>query len=151
MTIASSPAQIFPLAQQSSNPANRPGDRWRPGPFQDPEIDLAIKTSFDNVYGLEHTSTQTPDSINGSSVSSGALSVTGSVKAVATGLSTLSNIIVSIDSAGVPHNLTVSATPSVSIPGTFDVAVFKPTAAGNNTPILNTVPTVVRWHAWGTI
>lgn len=147
----SNPRQLFPSVQNAGDPAARPGKRWRPSPLKDFETDLAMKISFDNVYGLEHTSTQTPDSLNGSSVASGALAVTGSVKAVATGLRTLFNVIVSIDNGLVPHNLTVSATPSSSIAGTFDVAVFKPTSSADNTPILSTSPVVVRWHAWGTL
>lgn len=147
----SSPRQIFPPIQDAGDPAARPGKRWRPPPFKDAEIDLAVKTAFDSTYGLEHTSTQTPGSLNGSSVASGALSVKGSVKAVATGLSTLFNVIVSFDTGLTPHNFTVSATPSSSIAGAFDIAVFKPTSNVDNTPILATTPVVVRWHAWGTL
>lgn len=146
----SNPTQIFPSVQTPTASENRPSDRWRPGPHPDPDTDLALKTAYDSIYGLEHRSAQTPEPLNGSTMSCGAITVTGQLKGVATGLSTLSNVIVSIDAGAAPTNLTVTATPSTTVPGTFDVYVWKPTSASVNTPILNTVPTVVRWHAWGT-
>jgi hypothetical protein len=113
-------------------------------------MDLGMKTAFDRVDTLEQTRPQVPAVLNGARMSHGALSVTGTVKGVATGLSTVSNVIASVDNGAVPHNLTVSATPSTTQPGTFDIAVFKPTSASVTTPILNTVPATIRWHAWGT-
>jgi len=144
----SDPAQILPRVQVATR--TFPVQRYRPGPTADAEADLGMKTAHDRVDTLEQTRPSVPDLLNGSKMSSGAIQVTGTMKGVATGLSTLSNVIVSVDSGATPHNLTVSATPSTTQPGTFDVAVFKPTAAGNTTPILNTVPATVRWHAWGT-
>lgn len=142
------PAQIAPRVQLAAS--DFPTQRYRPGPLADAEADLGMKTAYDRVDTLERTRPSVPDGLNGSKLSSGALQVTGLVKGVATGLSTLSNVIVSIDAGATPTNLTVTATPSATVPGTFDVYVWKPTSSGNNTPILNTVPATVRWHAWGT-
>lgn len=132
--------------------------RWRPGPFEGipseldrSQLDTVLKAIFDHSYGLEQQATLTPPSLNGLAVSTGALTVTGSVKAVATGLSTLSNIIVSIDNGAIPTNMTVTATKSAHTPGAFDIYAWKPTAANDTTPIAATAPVTVRWHAWGTL
>lgn len=144
----SNPAQIIPHVQAA--PSKVPLRRYRPGPHPDQEIDLGMKTIYDRVDTIEDTGLGFPPTLNGSHMSSGAIAVTGTLKGVATGLRTLSNVIVSIDNGLVPHNRWVSATPSATVPGAFDVAVFKPTSAAVNTPILETVPVTVRWHAWGT-
>lgn len=144
----SDPAQIVPRVQTPIR--DFPIQRYRPGPAADVEADLGMKTAYDRVDTLERTRPSMPDLLHGSQMSSGAIQVTGTLKGVAAGLSTLSNVIVSIDNGLTPHNQWVSATPSATQPGTFDVAVFKPTSASVNTPILETVPVTVRWHAWGT-
>ena len=123
---------------------------WRPAPFKDPELDLAMKSAYDNISGLQASAVQSVGALQGSRMSTGALSVKGSVKGVATGLSTLSNVVASIDSGSSPTNMTVSATPSPNSPGTFDIYVFAPTSTSNNTPILASASMLVRWHAWGT-
>jgi hypothetical protein len=123
---------------------------WRPAPFKDPELDLAIKSAYDNISGLQASAVQSVGALHGSKMSTGAISVVGSVKGVATGLSTLSNVVASIDSGATPTNMTPSATPSQNSPGTFDLYVFAPTSTANNTPILATSAALVRWHAWGT-
>lgn len=131
--------------------------RWRPGPFEGipgdldrAQLDVALKAIFDHSYGLEQQATLTPPSLNGLSVSTGSVVVKGSVKAVASGLKSLSNVIVSIDNGSLATNLTVTATKSAHTPGAFDIYVWKPTAANDTTPIAATVPVTVRWHAWGT-
>lgn len=142
------PAQIFPLVQ--APPSVDVGARYRPGPLLDIEADLGMKTAYDRVDTLEQTRPAVPEALNGSRMSHGAISVTGSLKGVATGLNTLSNVIVSIDAGVAPSNLVVTATPSNTVPGTFDVFVWKPTSASVTTPIAATSPATVRWHAWGT-
>jgi hypothetical protein len=131
--------------------------RWRPASFDVPgeidrqQLDLAIKTSYDNSYGLEQTSAQTPKAQNGSGIANGSSTVTGSLKAVATGLSKVSNVIVSIDAGAVASNQWVTATPSANAPGCIDIYVWMPTSSASNTPIPSTAATTVRWHVWGTI
>lgn len=158
------PAQSYPIVQKPSVSSttqvqqNTVGQSvqvsvaqlWRPGVFADPDLDLAIKTAYDHIAGLEATSTQTPDSLIGSSISTGSVSVTGSMNAVATGLDTVSNVVAGVDNGSTPHNFTVSATPSSTVPGSFDVYVFAPTATNNNTPQLASSAVLIRWHAWGT-
>ena len=116
--------------------------RWYPGPFEGmgdidkSQLDTALKTIFQHSYALEQ------------SFASGSLKVKGHVKAVASGLNTLSDIVVSIDSGSAPSNQWVTATPSAT-PGAFDVYVWQPTSAGSTVPIASTVATLVRWHAKG--
>ena len=144
----SDPKQIYPTRQA---PLPFTSSIWRPPVvLKDPELDLAVKTSYDHIAGLQATSTQAVTALLGSRVSSGAIAVTGSMKGVATGLSTLSNVIVSIDSGATPTNMTCSATPSTITPGSFDVYVYAPTSTVDNTPILSATVVTVRWHAWGT-
>jgi len=130
---------------------------WRPGPFQGQpgeldrsQLDQVIKTTFDQIYTLQQNAAGTVT--QGASIASGAVLVPagGVLKAVATGLHTVSNVVVSVDSALAPTNLWVTAQPSSTVPGAFDIAVFQPTSSGNNTPVLATVSSVVRWHAYGT-
>ena len=143
---------VLPLVQQPS--VSTPSQQWRPAPLNLPgdldrnELDLAIKTMYDTHYTIQQNSVQSAQP--GSKMASSALLVTGSGKAVATGLRTLSNIVVSIDAGAAASNLWVTATPSTTVPGAFDVYVWQPTGSGNNTPIAATAPATIRWHAWGT-
>jgi hypothetical protein len=138
MSSNTDPVQKFPSVQA---PQPFTQQRWRPKPFQDPELDLSTKTLYDNVYGLEATATQAVKALQGSKISSGAIAVTGNMKGVATGLGTLSNIVVSIDAGSTPTNMIVTATPSTITAGTFDVYVWNSSSPAN---------AVVRWLAWGT-
>lgn len=126
------------------------GTLWRPAPMKDPELDLALDTIYKSTANLQASAVQAVDALQGSRMSTGAIPVKGSMKGVATGLSTLSNVVASVDSGATPTNMTLSATPSPNSPGTFDIYVFAPTSTGNNTPILAANAVLVRWHAWGT-
>lgn len=142
------PNQIFP-PNQTPNPFNV--QRWRPAPIlSDQNLDLAIKTAFDNTSNLESTSPQSPVALHGSQISSGAVVVTGVMKGVATGLGTLSNVVGSVDTGGTPNSFTWSVTPSTSTPGTFDVYIFQPTSSSITTPVQSSSPVTFRWLAWGT-
>jgi hypothetical protein len=143
----SNPTQSIPTVQ---TPSTAQPQRWRPSPLPDAETDLAVKTIYDNVYGLEQTSAQLQQSLRGSRMSTGAVSVTGSLKGIATGLSTVSNVIVSIDAGAVATNQWVTATPSTTVAGGVDIFCWMPTSSANNTPIASTTPQLIRWHAWGT-
>ena len=144
----SDPIQTRPAIQA---PTPFKVQRWRPAPIlTDQNLDLAIKTAFDNTSNLESTSPQSPVALHGSQISSGALSVTGLLKAVATGLGTVSNVVAGIDNGSAATNMWVTATPNTVTPGTFDIYVWKPTASGDTTPTKATSPVTVRWLAWGT-
>lgn len=127
--------------------------RWRPSPIADPELDLAVKTIYERVDNLGLSSPQAPTKLTGSAITNGIAKVpsTGVLKGIATGLSTVSNVVVSIDSAGAPTNLTVSANPSPRVAGGIDIYVWQPTSASVTTPVAATVASIVRWHAWGTL
>lgn len=147
----SGPSQIIPPVQTPPSATDLARNRrWYPKKFDDDELDLAIKTAYTSLAGLEHKTPQTIDALDGSSVSHGALAVLGSAKAVATGLRTLSNIVVSIDNGATPTNIIVTATPSTTVAGAFDVFCWQPTAAGNTAPTVATASVNIRWHAWGT-
>lgn len=143
----------LPLVQTPKT-GQQQGQRWRPAPFEGigeldkHQLDLALKTIYDVHYTLEQSAVAAV--VAGSRMASGALSVKGSLKAVASGLNTLSNVTVSIDAGAAPTNRWVTATPSKTVPGAFDVFVWKPTATGDNTPIAETAAVTVRWHAFGT-
>jgi hypothetical protein len=146
---------VLPLVQQPTATPAQP-QQWRPGPFDLPgeldrsTLDVAFKTVFDQTYTLQQNVAQAV--VPGTRVASGALKLpaAGVLKAVATGLSTLSNIVVSIDSALQPTNVWATAQPSPTVPGAFDIAVYAPTSSSNNTPVLATGRPIVRWHAYGT-
>jgi hypothetical protein len=130
---------------------------WRPGPFQGQpgeldrsQLDQVIKTTFDQIYTLQQNAAGTVT--QGASIASGAVLVPagGVLKAIATGLRTVSNVVVSVDAGTVATNLWVSATPSATVPGAFDIFVWQPTSSGNNTPTAATGATTIRWHAYGT-
>lgn len=133
--------------------------RWRPGPFDGQlgdidrsQLDAALKAIYDHSYGLEESSLQVVDTQSNSRMATGAVIVpTGGVlKAVATGLSTVSNVVVSEDSGSTPSARKVTATLSTTKPGAIDIYVWQPTSSSVTTPVAATVPVTVRWHAWGT-
>jgi len=151
----SSPNQIVPIVQTPSTTTR--GATYLPGPFEGQpgeldrsQLDIALQAIFSHSYTLAKKAPDTPTSLNGMAMSAGALQVKGKVNGIATGLSTVSNIVVSLDTGGLATNLWVTANPSATLSGTFDVQVWKPTAANDNTPIPATALVTVRWHAWGT-
>jgi hypothetical protein len=91
--------------------------------------------------------------LNNSATAGGVVSVTGSKLAIATGLVTVTNVVVSIDSGTVAHNFWPSARPSAvtaNVIGCVDIFVWKPTGAGSTVPVAGTTPVNVRWIALGT-
>lgn len=127
--------------------ANTQLKRYRPGKFADPELDIAIKTAYDQIYTVGDQSIAGVQ--NNQGLASGVTTVTGSQNGIATGLATVTNIVASIDSEGVALNEWVNPRPTPNAPGLIDLYVWKPTAAGDNTPIASTTPRLVRWIAIG--
>ena len=129
--------------------------RWYPPSFAtaktvDPvDIDVALLTAFQNIYGLEQAAVA--GAVNGMAMASGSATVTGVQKGIATGLLTVANVVVSIDNGATAFNEWVSASPSIPVKGAVDIYVWAPTAAGNVTPIASTTPRLVRWIATGTL
>lgn len=81
---------------------------------------------------------------------SGSAKVTGSVKNIPTGLSSVRQVQASIDNGATAHNFWVSAVISQT-PGAVDLYVWQPTAANNTTPIAATTAVTVRWIADGSL
>jgi hypothetical protein len=76
--------------------------------------------------------------------------VTGSQLSIPTGLLTVTAVTATIDNGATAHNFWVSAVISQQ-PGCIDIYVWKPTAAGNTTPIACTSAVTVRWSVRGTL
>jgi hypothetical protein len=81
----------------------------------------------------------------------GSTTVTGSKLGVATGLTTVTRVVAMINSDGLPLNELVTARPAKAGPdGAIDLFVWKPTAAGDTTPIASTTAQNVEWWVMGT-
>lgn len=124
--------------------------RFRPKAFSDPELDIAFKVAYDQLYTLNDSAVLSVG-VNNSGLASGVAKVTGSQNGIATGLATVTNVVVSLDSGGSPLNEWVNGNPTTRQAGKIDIQVWKPTAAGNNTPIASTTERTVRWLAFGTV
>jgi len=81
----------------------------------------------------------------------GSTTVMGSKLGVATGLTSVVRVVAMINSDGAALNEIVSARPAKAGPnGAIDLFVWKPTAAGNTTPIASTTARNVEWWVMGT-
>jgi|SRR5579859_5891454 len=113
-----------------------------PGEAQQAAQDLheAMRLITASVYTVQQN-------LNG--IQGGGLFITGSKLGLATGLALVSSATVSIDNAAVATNKWVTVQFG-SVPGTINIFVWQPTAAGDNTPIAATTQVAVRWIAIGT-
>lgn len=128
--------------------------RWRPQSFmqlQDKdmegvwrELDLSLKLAFDSIYSAQDISVENP--AGGFAVAFGHTDVLGS-KTIATGLTTVTEVVVSLRMI-TAVNEWVTAQPSQTA-GSIDVRVWKPTAAGDTTPIASVVTRSVAWSVKG--
>lgn len=105
------------------------------------DLDAALQRGFENTSRLETMVACTQH---------GANSIVGSQLAIPTGLSQVRTVSGSIDNGALPHNFTVSVTPSQT-PGAVDIHVFQPSSPTNNTPVVATSSVMVRWVAVGGI
>ena len=122
--------------------------RYRPHVYQDPSLDLDLKTAYDQIYTLEDQSVQ--GVVNNQALASGSTDVLGSQNGIETGLATVTNVVASLDGGGAALNEWVNARPTPNVKGAISLAVWKPTAAGDTTPIASTTTRTVRWIAVGT-
>ncbi len=144
--------QIQLAATTAGSPQKQVQASWQPGTFlsfpqdlQDNPDQAAFK--LDQAFLLAHGRiSQLLQMLACRQV--GSATVTGSAIGIPTGLATVNECSGSIDTGATPHNFTVSVAKSQT-PGAIDITVFKPTANNNNTPILNTTATIVRWIASG--
>ena len=121
--------------------------RYRPSSYPDPQLNLDMKTAYDQLSSLSDSAVFALES--NQALASGSTTVTGTQNRIDTGLGSVANVTVSLDTGGSPVNEWPTATPTPNANGLINIAVYKPTAAGNNTPIASTTPRLVRWFAFG--
>lgn len=112
------------------------------------EVDRALPRLYDSHAELHATAIKSPVYGQTFAVKSGEATVTGSLLRIQTGLTKVNHVVVSLVTA-TASNVTVTGTPSSSPPGAIDIFCWKPTAAGNTTPIADTVAQTVHWWATG--
>lgn len=103
------------------------------------QLDHAFQMTFHNISGLNSL-------VN--STRYGKATVTGNLLQFPTGLARVDDCTATIDNGAVAHNFWISVQPSKKA-GCIDIYVWKPTAAGNNTPVAATTAVSVRWSAKG--
>lgn len=130
----------------SSNTTNR----YRPGNYpEDSQLAVDMKTIYDQVYSLNEQALLGVGMDTPPALASGVTTVTGSQNGIATGLATVTNVIAVVDSDGAPCNEIVTPRPNPNQAGRIDLFVWKPTAAGDTTPIASTTARKIRWFAVG--
>lgn len=149
----------------------RSDNRWRPSPFgastwprnqvekeaalqalldQMPKLDQSVRALFDQLYGLVDGCLLPPeDNTDKLRVAAGSQAVTGSQKQIVSGLTSVLYLVASLQSAAALNEWVTCEVLTVPA-GNFNLYVWKPTAAGDTTPIASTTGRVVHWFAWGT-
>jgi hypothetical protein len=114
-------------------------------------LDRDLKTIYSSHSRLDNTVVKSTTFGGQFSLASGVVAVANGAKtAFATGLDNITAVVVSLDGGqGVALNLWVTANPAKGTPGGIDIFVWKPTAAGNNTPTQATGTFNVHWIACG--
>lgn len=151
--LASVPASPI-AASQPTSPKSLLQQTWRPGSFlglhallANPRTAPQVSQAIDQAFTFAYQNT-TSLQAQLASRQAGKAVVTGSQKAIPTGLSAVKNCSGSIDNGSTAHAFTVTVTPS-AMPGAIDIFVWQPTAAGNTTPTAGTTAVTVRWIADG--
>lgn len=123
--------------------------KWYPPNFpENQELSNSFKVAFDTIYGVQQQSVR--GATGGMAVASGITTVTGAGNGIATGLSGVSNVVAGIGgNSAINEWVTARATPNAR--GKIDLFVWKPTAAGDNTPVASTTARQVSWIAFGTL
>jgi hypothetical protein len=114
------------------------------------ELDRALPRLYDAHASLDGTAIKAPAFGTGFVVDTGSATVTGSKLNIQTRLTTVEQVVASIDAGTVATNSTVTATIMPTDRSRIALYVWMPTAAGDTTPIASTTPTVIRWWASGT-
>jgi hypothetical protein len=111
------------------------------------ELDKGFSRIYDAHAQLDQQVVRGPSGI-GFMATSGEVTVTGSKLRIVTGLTKVLHVVASIAGAAATNQwVTVQVTPSDK--SKIDVFVWKPTAAGDNTPIASTSAIVVKWFCTG--
>ena len=131
--------------------------RWRPPVVTDfdwadkrarahfiQQLDRALQIAFDNTSTIESNFIGKTPTVEGKLVNWGTASITGS-GTVATGLTSIESVSLTIRGSAASDNVltyTVSG-------GTLSIFAWQPTAAGDTTPIAETVALDISWEARG--
>ena len=130
----------------------RPPSFKRLGPKELAEsVDAHLPRIYDAHAALAATAITAPAAGAGFSVKSGtALTKNGVVTGVVTGLASIDHITVTLNSAGVPSNASVTARVTPAAAGSIDIYTSMPTSNVDNTPIFTTGLVTVFWWVSGT-
>lgn len=111
------------------------------------ELDRGFSIIYDSHAKLIQQAVTGPGG-TGFMATSGEVTVTGSKLRIVTGLTKVLHVVASIAGAAATNQwVTAQVTPANK--SQIDVFVWKPTAAGDNTPIASTTATVVKWFCTG--
>ena len=108
------------------------------------ELDLALRIAYSNTATVQADYIAKTPSAESKKVNWGTASITGS-GTVATELTTIESVSLTIQGSAASDNVltyTVSG-------GTLTIFVWQPTAAGDTTPIAETVSLTIAWEARG--
>ena len=108
------------------------------------ELDFALRAIFDNTATIESNFIGKTPTLEGKLVNWGTVAITGS-GTVATGLTTIESVSLTIRGSAASNN---ALTYTVS-GETLTIFVWQPTAAGDTTPISETVELTIAWEARG--
>ena len=108
------------------------------------ELDFALRAIFDNTATIESNFIGKTPTLEGKLVNWGTAAITGS-GTVATDLTTIESVSLLVQGSTASDNI-LSYTASG---GTLTIFVWQPTAAGDTTPIAETVAITVAWEARG--
>ncbi len=114
------------------------------------ELDRSLPRLYDAHASLDGVAIKAPAFGAGFCVDTGSATVTGSKLAIQTRLTTVQQVVASIDNGATATNTTVTARVTPANASQIDLFCWMPTAAGNTTPIASTTSVVVRWWASGT-
>jgi hypothetical protein len=112
------------------------------------ELDRSLPRLYDAHSALSGQAIKAPAINGGFSVQSGTVTVTGSKLGIVTGLTTVNQVVASINS-NVATNITVTAQPSVTVKGGIDIYCWMPTSSSVTTPIAATSPVLIHWWSSG--
>lgn len=113
------------------------------------EVQNFLSYIYQAHNALNGVTIQAPANNGGFSVQGGTATVTGSLSGIVTGLARVATVTASLNTGGSATNFTVTANPNKTAPGSIDIQVWMPTAAGNTTPIAATSAVSVHWYATG--
>ena len=113
------------------------------------EMDRSIPRIYDAHASLDGVAIKAPAFGTGFCVDTGHLTITGLKEGIQTRLTTVEQVVASIDNGPTATNATVTATVTPANHSQISIYVWQPTAMGDTTPIASTTPVIVRWWCSG--